>query len=234
MMNEPLVVRSHNFGEGIRDADESEQGWRRRAWRKESRRAVRSGAGRCRMGRERGADRGKAGGRRSSRGACERNGAGDRRRWVRSVLPALPWPFVPPHMQPSCVLSLRAAFSLLPVAGEAKSALSAHLSSLHPPCAGTLCPPVRKNVRFLATKPRSGTMAARFRFKSAPLHSESPGKRFRQARCVFKTSLIRARTRFRGQKSADRLHAECVWLSLGLRAGAGVRDRACSLRWGAR
>ncbi len=60
MMNTPLVVQSHNFGEGIRDADESEQGWRRRAWRKESRRAVRSGAEWCLMEREREADHGKA------------------------------------------------------------------------------------------------------------------------------------------------------------------------------
>ena len=172
----------------------------------------------CLMEREREADHGKAGGRRSSgarASAMARATAVDGR---DPFSPALPWPFVPPHMQPSCVLSLRAAFSLLPVAGEAKSALSAHLSSLDPPCAGTLCPPVRKNVRFLATKPRSGTVAARFRFKSAPLHSESPGKRFRQARCVFKTSLIRARNsvswpkigRFACMRNACGFLSDCV------------------------
>ena len=53
---------------------------------------------------------------------------------------------------------------------------------------------------FLATKPRSGTKAILLRSKRSLAHGKSPGRQIRQSRYASKTSPLRARTRFRGQK----------------------------------
>ena len=75
-------------------------------------------------------------------------------------------------------------------------------------CAGRRPPSVRENMRFLATKPSSGTPNAPLRPKRALLPGESPGRQNRQGRCAVETGPIRARTRIAGQKSRAREHGE--------------------------
>ena len=67
-------------------------------------------------------------------------------------------------------------------------------------CSARRAPPVRNYSRFLATKPRSGTKAILLRSKRSLAHGKSPGRQIRQSRYASKTSPLRARTRFRGQK----------------------------------
>ena len=112
-------------------------------------------------------------------------------------------------------------------------ALAGCAAALLSGCAGRRPPSVRENMRFLATKPSSGTPNAPLRPKRALLPGESPGRRNRQSRCAVGSGPIRARTRFGGQKSRARGHEGALGRGVleaiargGRRCGRGGMRRA--------
>ena len=132
------------------------------------------------------------------------------------------------------LLSLRAAFSLLPTVGEAKSALSSRVTlsaSLHPKA---LYAPPRAEKRLIfghetAFWHESGSFRRRvdpveiadlgFRYEGTRFWSEGA-----QSLCQNAVSWPKI-----GQLSACSVR---VTTSLGLQMSASARGRACSLRWG--
>ena len=133
------------------------------------------------------------------------------------------------------LLSLRAAFSLLPTVGEAKSALSSRVTlsaSLHPKA--LYAPPPRAEKRLIfghetAFWHESGSFRRRvdpveiadlgFRYEGTRFWSEGA-----QSLCQNAVSWPKI-----GQLSACSVR---VTTSLGLQMSASARGRACSLRWG--
>lgn len=75
-----------------------------------------------------------------------------------------------------------------------------------PPPSHSRDAPVRRNPRFLATKPRSGTKSEPSQLDTERVHGERPGRRKLKATDTSLDAPMRARTRFRGQKPRISAH----------------------------
>ena len=90
---------------------------------------------------------------------------------------------------------------------------------------------VREFCRFLATKPRSGTDSAPLRSRRSISCRKSPGQQIQRGRHDIEVGLIRARTRFRGQKRSFFMHGTRMDIGDGRKKGLRGVCATSFLQW---